>query len=481
MIRKFWKTFAFQPVIGLFLCVGIGAMISLPARAAITITAVSGASDYNIDTGVAPQVYGGVAGSDCSGTAPNSDGGTCNSCNASALASCGATSPFCACNTRRIYSTGKLHIEFHSDSKAGYAIVLPGDTTQTQGFTLYGSTSNVGIGDTASADIYWSDVCSKGLTSATGATDCSVSGTGSLRVGISPDTSNVYNSNDDLVTLNISIINETTNTVDNCSGSGAICGFWAWPGDGKMYMEQITSSADFPNLPTGKVKYVRVYYSTQGFDKASPTEGSFQDLEIDPDTLEVKSKIVSGLTNDVPYYFRIAAVDEAYNVFNFISDTNITTATDTAGQYGGCSSATNPDPLTDTSCRYVTTPDQVLGLLTKDLNCFIASAAYGSSLAPKLTAFRQFRNRFLLTNSIGRRFVHAYYHYGPYAARWIAPRDGVRAVVRGFLWPLWVFAWMAVHWGLGWAIAVLFSGLTAVAVLLIQLWPDAKRGRIESL
>jgi hypothetical protein len=41
--------------------------------------------------------------------------------------------------------------------------------------------------------------------------------------------------------------------------------------------------------------------------------------------------------------------------------------------------------------------------------CFIATASYGSQVEPQVKILREFRDRFLLTNSVGRTVLHFYY------------------------------------------------------------------------
>jgi subtilisin family serine protease len=72
--------------------------------------------------------------------------------------------------------------------------------------------------------------------------------------------------------------------------------------------------------------------------------------------------------------------------------------------------------------------------------CFIATAAYGSLLHPKVSALRQFRDHYLLPYALGRTFVSAYYRFSPPVADFIARHDGLRASVRVVLWPL---TWLA--------------------------------------
>ncbi len=70
---------------------------------------------------------------------------------------------------------------------------------------------------------------------------------------------------------------------------------------------------------------------------------------------------------------------------------------------------------------------------TAKSGCFIATAVYGSSLAPQVRLFRQFRDRFLNRRGWGRTVVRGYYKISPPIARCIGRAAWLRAAARALL------------------------------------------------
>lgn len=111
-----------------------------------------------------------------------------------------------------------------------------------------------------------------------------------------------------------------------------------------------------------------------------------------------------------------------------------------------------------------------------DAACFIATAAYGSSLDARLDALRWFRDRFLLPYTWTRSLVRFYYKEGPLAAQFIADKPALRALVRGALWgPVSYLENLRVRPGL----TLASSGLVVALILLTFAWLSRKAARLS--
>lgn len=89
--------------------------------------------------------------------------------------------------------------------------------------------------------------------------------------------------------------------------------------------------------------------------------------------------------------------------------------------------------------------------------CFIATAAYGSPMQPYVKILREFRDRYLLVNSIGKSFICLYNTYSPPMADFISNHDGLRTMVRLGLLPFIGASWLALKVGLAATMALLLS------------------------
>jgi hypothetical protein len=108
--------------------------------------------------------------------------------------------------------------------------------------------------------------------------------------------------------------------------------------------------------------------------------------------------------------------------------------------------------------------------------CFIATAAFGSPLEPHVKILREFRNRYLLTNTVGKAFVKYYYIYSPATADFIADHNTARIAVRWSLLPLVGMSWLAPKLGLGVTMVFIFLSFclvctgTVIALRRTRLW-----------
>ncbi|MBW2641334.1 MAG: S8 family serine peptidase [Deltaproteobacteria bacterium] len=125
--------------------------------------------------------------------------------------------------------------------------------------------------------------------------------------------------------------------------------------------------------------------------------------------------------------------------------------------------------LNVSSCNVITTSGGGGG------GCFIATAAYGSPMAPQVKVLREIRDRFLLTNSLGKTVVNFYYAFSPKLADFISEHAGLRAMVRVGLLPLVGLSWIALKTGLGPLIGfILVLGMCLIGLIKLKTSPEIR-------
>lgn len=378
---------------------------------------------------------------------------TCNTCIGD------ATDPLLACSPQSSFPTSKISFSFSSSTAV---------TATSQWLvcaTVNGSTASDIAADgtptpstrlnstTFSWATTWSTLCGKLL----GNTDCSSSGTATLTFGLSTGSTQTCSSGlTDKVDFKVYIGSAigTTLTPSVADGShGEAHTFGLFPGDEKVFIPEETwePGAGFPKVSTTGLSYTNVlfFYSqlANPTDSVNPADiknnSPSKSLAISEDG-STERDYIEGLENDQKYCFRLASQDNTGIIAYFTPDSGI-------------------------QCEI---PSEVIGLLS-DKKCFIATAAFGSDLDSHVTAFRQFRNEFLLSSALGKILVKTYYRLSPPLAQFISQSDLLRTLTRWVLWPLLWFVEMSLAYGL-WvslcvALILLALGQRFLRVLLSKI------------
>lgn len=456
------------------------------AHAAITVSSVTGASNSTItastNTGTGTTtgtpttgtsqllIYGGIGGGGLNSTdrncGPTAGTSTCNGC--------AQATTWGICNTRMIYGTTQLAITFASSTSAGKAILVNDAGTVVTAV----SAATLAINSYGSIIVTWSEICTKmGLNSINcSASDNSTRTSKTFKLGVDANLNNQLDSGEDTLTFTITVVDpDPTGTGDldqihdcptNADAKPGVCGFLAYPGDAKVYIDDLGIGAGFPSLGTGTAQKVQFWYSTLDFNtQTSPAGLTPAELSFDSSSateIVFPDNIISGLNNSDVYYFRASVLDEANNSFYFTSDMAISNICGTL----------SPTLPYNTACTFYAAPSKVLGFLEEDLNCFVATAASGSQTSLLVSFLRDFRNKALLPYIWGQAFVKHYYQFGPKLALWLHQHPQFKPVTRILLWPLALLGKVIAT--TGWMLFAVVMCTGAVGLVLQRKWRRAK-------
>jgi hypothetical protein len=187
------------------------------------------------------------------------------------------------------------------------------------------------------------------------------------------------------------------------------------------------------------------------------------------------SDVIGNLTNNITYYLVVRAYSQptyyisvsAYDVESPVNESKlINEASVTLSQITQGPNSTEVSDIPEKTFAFPNLDDED--------RCFIATAAYGSSMEAQVILLRKFRNRYLLVNPFGKRLVAAYYSLSPPIADYIRQYRWLKPVVRVILLPFIGLAAYCLELSPGQQYSVM---LAMIASFLAMLFSFHKRKR----
>lgn len=429
-----------------------------PAWGALTYVSMSGVSNKDESILTKPVGYAGITG-DCA----NADGlTTCDTCTGEDR---GGTKLW-PCNRTNVYKSLKFGLRV-SHTLTG--LINANSEASLKDGTIIVSGANFaydsGGANILSLEIPWLNLCTQFATTGTGGTPCNFDKT--LTLELTPNnTGTGTGGGTQSFTFRLVAREVVVGTTPSdgwfytgcppaqptASGYG-FCHFEAYPGDEKIYTNNMRAAAGFPSTPAAAVEFNKVVFFYAPYDGASDlttlqgitnANASYEVAVSTAASPPVADNRLEGLANGQRYCFAMANQDIT-GILSYFTPT----------------SGADPNVNATDLCN---SPSQVVGLLD-DKECFIATAAFGSVMAPQVQTFRDFRDRYLLPHSWGKKFVKFYYETSPEAVHYLMQSEVLRASARWALWPLLWFAQLSLQYGVATVLGgVLTAALGAVGV-----------------
>ena len=108
-------------------------------------------------------------------------------------------------------------------------------------------------------------------------------------------------------------------------------------------------------------------------------------------------------------------------------------------------------------------------------SCYIATAAYGTPMAKEIEILREFRDKYLMTNPVGKGLVEFYYKVSPPIAEFITEHPSLKPIARAGLVPAVAMSNVAVN--MTSVAKVTIIGLLVLTSAALAVWATRRRGR----
>ena len=420
------------------------------ANAEITISSYGGYSQVKLpdtstgSTGNGYTFYAGFAGTCAAGDMNN--GSTCNSCRGSAGTQVSGVY-LTACNPQNAYGNLRFHLDLVTSNSSLAGGTISAEIKDTT-VTISNTPPAISAGTVIPVEFTWDSICQAATgSSCTSASDFGDTLSVTFKNGSATETVEVS------IVVRVVDASDTTiqfstvcdDTTDSPLGGACNVGFLK--GDEKAYIDTnlFFVAADYPSTgSTAKFNNVVFLYESGDANATADSifstitnASSMKDIATDTSlTPPISDNRIDSLTNGTQYCFVMANKDQTGIISRF-TPVSFSTATGT----------------TKSGAEMCMIPEKVAGLLDGK-SCFIATAAFGSDMAPEVETFRQFRNKYLLSSELGKDFVRTYYKYSPKYAAIIQQSDILRAGVRAVLWPMLAVVKLSLMWGAWAALAV---------------------------
>ena len=179
-------------------------------------------------------------------------------------------------------------------------------------------------------------------------------------------------------------------------------------------------------------------------------------------------------------YFDLSSFDFSCKTPVKVLDINDALSGDVSSNFIDYTYEINRDLIVKTTAIFGYTDEQIDNLASypdstvcTELDCFIATAAYGSPIETQVKILREFRDHFLLDNTTGKTFVNLYNTYSPPIADFITKHDNVRAMVRLSLLPIIGVSWVCLKYGTTTTVLLILLSLALVStttVFIFRKW-----------